>query len=263
LLVDRGVALPLHGAPSSHIVKPQIRRFADTVENEALCLHLARRLGLHVVDAAARRVDGETYLLVGRYDRERRVDGSLARLHQEDFCQALGFPPEQKYEAEGGPRLADCFALLRRAASRPVIDLARLLDAVVFNVLIGNHDAHGKNYSLLYRDRIVELAPLYDALATSVYPDLSPRFAMKIGGRHEIGRLLPRHWERFARDAQLGPALVRRRVVDLARQINPALEESKSALIAQGCARDTVERIAGAIADRAAVVLRGFDSESR
>ncbi len=263
LFVDGAVALPLNGAPSSHIVKPQIRRFGDTVENEAFCLHLARNLGLHVVDAAVRRVESETYLLVRRYDRERSPDGTLRRLHQEDFCQALGFPPEQKYETEGGPTLADCFALVRRTTARPVVDLARLLDAAVFNVLIGNHDAHGKNYSLLYSERGVELAPLYDALATIVYPDLSARFAMKIGGRYEISDLLPRHWERFARDAQLGPALVRQRVAELAGRLHPEISTTANALVAQGCARETLDRIALAIDERATLLLRSLEPAPR
>jgi serine/threonine-protein kinase HipA len=260
LLVDGSVALPLYGAPSSHIVKPQIRDLGNTVENEALCLLLARHLGLHVIDAEVRRAESEPYLLVRRYDRARDADGTLRRLHQEDFCQALGIPPELKYEAEGGPKLADCFALVRRAASRPVVDLARLLDMIVFNALVGNHDAHGKNYSLLYTSEAAELAPLYDSLATTVYPGLSSRFAMKIGGKYELRGLMPRHWERFAREAQLGPALVRARVADLARRMSDALDGAANALIAQGCVRETIDPIAHAVERRSAAVLRAFEA---
>lgn len=95
------------------------------------------------------------------------VDGTIERLHQEDSCQALGASPDTKYQAEGGPNLSDCFQLLRSVSTNPVIDLRRLLDAVIFNFLIGNNDAHGKNFSLIYQGRECRLAPLYDVLSTA------------------------------------------------------------------------------------------------
>src|ERR1039458_4008542 len=95
------------------------------------------------------------YLLVERYDRTYRQtaegDPVLERIHQEDFCQALGIVSETKYQKEGGPSLKQCFALLREVSNSPVVDLALLLDAVIYNYLVGNNDAHGKNFSLLYR----------------------------------------------------------------------------------------------------------------
>src|SRR5690606_19689296 len=112
----------------------------------------AEAVGLSVAKAQTGRVGTIDYLLVERYDRLVDAQGSVHRLHQEDFCQALGIASENKYPSEGGPGLKDCFALLRAASSRPVIDLAHLLDAVIFNLLIGNHDAHGKNFSLLYHE---------------------------------------------------------------------------------------------------------------
>src|SRR5208282_2736915 len=90
---------------------------------------------------------------------------------------------------EGGPSLKQCFALLRDVSSAPVIDLTRLLEAVIYNYLVGNNDAHGKNFSLLYRGVATEnpetrLAPLYDIVSTVYYPELSPDMAMKIGGEY-------------------------------------------------------------------------------
>jgi serine/threonine-protein kinase HipA len=89
---------------------------------------------------------------VERYDRAyQQVRGGepvLERLHQEDFCQAQGIVSETKYQKEGGPSLNQCFSLMREVSSAPVIDLAQLLDAVIYNYLIGNNDAHGKNFSL-------------------------------------------------------------------------------------------------------------------
>ena len=110
---------------------------------------VGRQLGAEVVDASAQRVAGHEFLLVRRYDRHE-AHGGIARLHQEDFCQALGVPTARKYQAEGGPSLADCFALVRRATTVPAREVIKLLDDVAFNFLLGNNDAHGKNFSLLY-----------------------------------------------------------------------------------------------------------------
>ena len=150
------ISLPLGGAPSTHILKPAVERFAGVVFNEVLCMQLAATAGLPTAKAESRTVNGIDYLMVERYDRtHRQVAGgapALERLHQEDFCQAQGIVSEMKYQKEGGPSLKQCFALLREVSSAPVIDLARLLDAVIYNYLIGNNDAHGKNFSLLCHD---------------------------------------------------------------------------------------------------------------
>ena len=154
--IERGtIGVPLGGAPSTHILKPSVERFDGVVFNEAFCMQLAAAAGLPAAAVQVRDVAGIHYLLVERYDRLHRPvpDGApvVERLHQEDFCQALGIVSEQKYQKEGGPSLKQCFALLREVSSAPVIDLARLLDDVVFNYIVGNNDAHGKNFSLLYR----------------------------------------------------------------------------------------------------------------
>lgn len=91
-----------------------------------------------------------TFLLVQRHDRAGGDDGRVCRIHQEDFCQALGVPPEIKYASEGGPTFKNCFRLLRSVAARPAVDVLKLLDAVIFNGIAGNADAHGKNLSILY-----------------------------------------------------------------------------------------------------------------
>ncbi len=259
LVVDDVIALPLHGAPSSHIVKPQIRRYEDTVQNEAFCLMLADRLGLHVIPAEVRRTKDESFLLVGRYDRVRTADGRLQRLHQEDFCQALGVPPELKYQNEGGPSLADCFELVRRSCSRPAVDLIRLLDYVIFNFLVGNHDAHGKNYSIIYNDRGVELAPLYDVVSTAAYPDLSSRLAMKIGDKYQPDDVLPRHWDRFARDAGLAAPMVRRRVIDLAQRVTKASHELADDLERRGHGSPIITRIIKTVDARGAKLRDDFE----
>jgi serine/threonine-protein kinase HipA len=169
-------------------------------------------------------VEGIDYLLVERYDRTapsgaQGAAHTLKREHQEDFCQALGIVPENKYHAEGGPSLKQCFALVRDASSAPVIDLQALLDAVIFNFLIGNHDGHGKKFSFLYTGGQARLAPLYDLLSTSYYPELSPKMAMKIGGEYSSPEINSKHFEQLAEEAGLAKPMVRRRVPELAELI--------------------------------------------
>ena len=184
---DGQVSVLLGGAPSTHILKPAVERFAGVVFNEALCMKVAGAVGLPAAGVETRTADGVDFLLVERYDRyHRQVPGGeavLERLHQEDFCQAQGIVSELKYQKEGGPSLKQCFALLREVSSAPVIDLARLLDAVIYNSIVGNNDAHGKNFSLLYRKQEngnleIRLSPSYDIVSTVYYPELSCDMAM-------------------------------------------------------------------------------------
>jgi len=213
------ISIPLGGAPSTHVLKPAIERFEGIVFNEFFCMKLAHVIGLHTAKAEVGKAENIDYLLVERYDRTILKNSSgaefLEREHQEDFCQALGIIPDNKYQNEGGPSLKQCFALLRELSSAPVIDLQRLLDAVIFNFLIGNHDAHGKNFSLLYGSE-TRLAPLYDVLSTAYYPDLAKKMAMKIGGEYVSDRVLPRHFDQLADEAGLAKPMVKRRVQELA-----------------------------------------------
>jgi serine/threonine-protein kinase HipA len=256
------ISLPLGGAPSTHILKPGGDRFEGVVANEALCMKLAAAIGIPTAKVEARTVEGMEYLLVERYDRIFRADLGqepvLERLHQEDFCQALGIVSEMKYQKEGGPSLKQCFALLREVSSTPVIDLSRLLDEVIFNYLVGNNDAHGKNFSLLYRgigtdDMQVSLSPLYDSLSTVYYPEVSRTMAMKLGGQYSSEKVMPPNFEQFAEEAGLAKPMVRRRVLEVVEKILsalPALEQVDNTT--EAIARLIVERC-----DHAQRLLRG------
>ena len=163
-----------------------------------------------------------------------------------------------KYQKEGGPSLKQCFALLREVSSTPVIDLSRLLDAVIFNYLVGNNDAHGKNFSLLYRgigtdDMQVSLSPLYDSLSTVYYPEISRTMAMKLGGQYSSEKVMPPNFEQFAEEAGLAKPMVRRRVLEV-------MEKILSALPALEQVDNTTEAIARLIVgrcDHAQRLLRG------
>jgi serine/threonine-protein kinase HipA len=246
--VDNGaISIPRGSAPSTHVLKPAVETYEGVVYNEAFCMSLAAACGLNVAPVTIGRVADIDYLLAQRYDRIRNEQGGVARLHQEDFCQALGVPSEIKYQSEGGPNLATCFGLIRDVSTAPALDVIALFDAVIFNLLIGNHDAHAKNFSLLYRpDGSVRLAPLYDLVSTIYYPELTNKMAMKLGGEAKSDRILPAHLERFAKDAGLGVAPTLTRVSALDERLLeklPGVEkpsrvsEAVAGLITERCER--------------------------
>lgn len=226
---DGAIALPAPGQPTTHILKPEIARFDGTAENEAFCMRLAHAVGLDVAYVRYRTVGDKRFLLIERYDRQTREDGKTMRLHQEDFCQALSFTSARKYASDGGPVFRDCFALVRRVTTRPAAETLKLLDAALFNAVIGNADAHAKNFSLLYLPDRTQLAPLYDLLSTVAYPDLSQRFAMKIGGRRTLEEIYPPDLEKFATDIEIRAPFVRRRMGEIAEAV---LEQSQSVMAA-------------------------------
>jgi serine/threonine-protein kinase HipA len=214
-LIDNQIALPQNGCPTTHILKPVIQVFDGMVHNEYLCLKLAARIGLAVPHVEIRWAQDVPYLLIERYDRIVR-DHQVHRLHQEDFCQALGIVSSRKYQSDGGPDFKSCFELLYNNTTQPVKDRNALAALMVFNYLIGNMDAHGKNFSLLHRpmrgqamdmllglthaEDFIELTPVYDVACTRAYPDLADKMAMKIGGYYEPDKVLPRHWERQCKE---------------------------------------------------------------
>ena len=241
------IAIPLGSSPSTHIIKPDLSRFPGIIYNEAICMQLARSIGLTTAEAHIRHAGEVPYLLVTRYDRRDAGDKeySVARLHQEDFCQAMGIVSDRKYQQEGGPSLVDCFHLIREVSSVSALDLQQFLDAVIFNYCIGNHDAHAKNFSLLYTPNDsgghqVRLAPLYDLISTAYYPALSAQMAMAIGDKYIANEVLPLHFEQMARRAGFSPALVKARIKTLANLILRHLPEVASDTPASGDLEDYI-----------------------
>jgi serine/threonine-protein kinase HipA len=241
VLVNGDPALPTPGAATTHIIKPEIVRFGGSVANEAWCMTLAAKVGLDVARAEARTVNGHPYLLVTRYDRSRAPDGHVLRVHQEDACQALGVAPERKYAAEGGPGFGDLFALTRAYVRRPAMDVLKLVDTAIFNLIIGNADAHGKNFSFLLDDAGPRLAPLYDLLSTIHWPALSSRLAMRIGQCGTLEDLAVANWARFAERIGVTFPLLRKRV----RALGMAIDDAAPTIIIEGH-----EAVSAAIASR-------------
>lgn len=197
--IKNEIAIPDDTIPSTHILKPAIQGFVETIENEYICLKSAEKIGISIPKIEIGKANNTKYFLIERYDREIK-DGKIKRIHQEDFCQASNIPSAYKYQSEGGVDFKRCIEILK-STTKPAVAIKQFVEMMIFNYLIGNNDAHGKNFSILhYDDDTTAFAPAYDILCTSVYPELSQKMAMKIGGYYESDKIYPRHFERMAKD---------------------------------------------------------------
>jgi len=152
-------------------------------------------------------IKGKVHYWAERFDRER-VEGKIRRLHQEDFCQITGTSGELKYESEGGPSFAACMTAMGEMGI-PLSDRLAFVDRLIFNFLIGNADAHGKNSSVLYRGRDrMSLAPIYDVMCTRVYQNLSSSLAMSIGGAKRFEDVSRQNFAIMAEEVGMRPQLV-------------------------------------------------------
>jgi serine/threonine-protein kinase HipA len=267
VVIDRHgrICIPVDGAPSTHILKPCSDRLYGSVHNEALCLRLARRCGLNAPDVTTGRAGMRTYFLIRRYDRLEQ-DGRCRRLHQEDFCQALGKPPSAKYEANQtsikGPALVDMFALTRNAMRAP--DVLALVDHVIFNVLCCNTDAHAKNYSLMISGRGFSLAPIYDVMCASVWESVTPNLAQKIAGKNRGDHLKRRHWETFATECGLSQIRLVARVAAIAQLVLKELPAARAEVAAMPADdHPLLAEIAAKIAARARAIVSGLEMEAK
>ncbi|MFW6235463.1 MAG: HipA domain-containing protein, partial [Desulfovibrionales bacterium] len=192
-------------------------------------------------------------LLVERYDRVVLPE-SIIRVHQEDFCQALGIAPEIKYENEGGPAFRECCELLRKHSVSPAKDLLRITEWMFFNVLVGNADAHAKNLSLLYRQKAPSLAPSYDLLCTTIYEGLSQRMAMKVGGENRPAWIMKRHWVRLAEEAGVKSRIILERLQAFCARTEQELDPALS--LFRDEYKDVETSFASEIADRVRSSIR-------
>jgi serine/threonine-protein kinase HipA len=257
--VDEGghICIPMNGSPSTHILKPDSPRLPGSVQNEAFCLTLARRMKVPTSNIATGKAGKRTFLLVKRYDRTD-VGGRWRRLHQEDYCQALGTPPSAKYESNQtgirGPTLKDMFEVTRRHL--PATDIIRLLDMVVVNVLCCNTDAHAKNYSIMIRGNGASLAPIYDIMCGEVWGNVTRNVAQKIVGKSRGDDLKGRDWQRFARECGLNPRQVVDRVGALAKSAIAEAEAAASEVAAMPAgSHEILEPTRQAVERRACVLL--------
>ena len=196
--------VPSGRVPTTHILKPPTGEFDGHAENEHFCLELARSFNLPVANSDIRRFEDQIAIVIERYDRVRSGD-TIRRVHQEDLCQAMGLPPTQKYQSDGGPGVREIAELLATFSTAPVEDTKTFIGAIAFNWLVAGTDGHAKNYALLLGSEArIRLAPLYDLGSALPYPGMRPirlKLAMKIGGEYGLRNIGARHWRRLAAEA--------------------------------------------------------------
>jgi serine/threonine-protein kinase HipA len=194
-LGDGEYGRPVHGAPSTHILKVDDRVRRGLVRAEHACLLLARHAGLRAAGSDLIQVGDAECIVAERFDRVEDAETGTIRVHQEDSCQALRIDPERndrkgKYQASGGPSFAGVAGVLNDWAEDVEVELAALLDAMVFTVAIGNADAHGKNVALLHpRPGVIKLAPLYDTVPTVMWPSLRTEAGMFVNSVTNLRRV--------------------------------------------------------------------------
>ena len=262
---------PLAGAPSSHIIKPQVTdRFPFLALNEFMCMEAARAMGFDVPDAAI--VPGEHPLfVVRRYDRERAEESGegapqmLQRVHQEDFCQAIGLTSGEKYETQKTHHAQDMAAILVGYAVCPIEALGELFRRIALNYLIGNCDAHLKNYSLFIREgAAVSLAPVYDLVCATIYDgrfggELSKSMGVRIGDHLNIDRVTPSDFILLARDMRQPKRVATTILEELAGSLEAAFDAAAAESAKFGANNDAyamAQRIVEGAAKRKDVMLK-------
>ena len=223
---DAKIFIPLGNTPSTYLLKFASPFYSQLPENETFVTMLAGAVGLPVVDIQLRRTERASVAVILRYDRLLQ-DGHYQRLHQEDFCQALGISAERKYEKEGGPGLKQCVEIIRRYTAFPLIELQKLMQWTLFNLLVGNADAHGKNLSLLYEDRrSPRLAPFYDLVCTRNYKNISRHLAMSLGGVTDPDQIGTKQLHAMADDLGVRAPVVIKAAASLSEQLTQVMPET-------------------------------------
>ena len=242
--------LPEGDSPSTHILKFANPNYRGFPENELFVTRLAGLCALPAVTAELRNIGKSRHLLVRRYDRVVDADGTIHRLHQEDFCQALGVAPTLKYEQEGGPRFDQCFGLVEAASVEPALDTRSLLRWLVFNLIVGNADGHAKNLSLLLGPKGARLASFYDLLCTAIYPKVATRLAMSIHGKADPGQIAGKDWRGLATSIRVGKYL-EDAVLELVEELPQNARQLSRTLESEYGSMGIAESIAAVIGKRA------------
>lgn len=252
-----GWSAPTGSTPSTHIVKPGVIGLTHSDLNEHLTMRAASFSGLRVAKSEVMRFEDQTAIVVARFDRAQGEDRrSVVRRHQEDFAQATGTHPIDKYQSEGGPSIRTIGHLIRENLGRTAgQSVEQFFVATLFNWAALGTDAHAKNYAVLYgKDRLARsvLAPLYDLASALVYPAINnrrtARLAMSYAGHYRVYEIEPRHIVREAAGVGISDEAW---VIDRARELAHGLPEAFNAAVAEAGLTGDDAVFAGGLVDKA------------
>jgi serine/threonine-protein kinase HipA len=228
LVRDGTFFLPQAEAPSSHILKFELTGYRHVPAYETFTTMIAREIDLPAVEIDLVEIAGQWCSLTARYDRYTDEAGDIQRMHQEDFCQALGYPADKKYQDSGGPSFADCFSVLKVTSTEPATDSRNLLRWQAFNVLAGNSDGHAKNLSILHlANGETRLAPFYDLVCTRAIERIDHRLAFDVGGERDPGRISVERWDRLASQCDIREQFLRGLVEETANSLLERLDAAR------------------------------------
>lgn len=242
--------IPKGTTPTTHIIKLPIGEIKqpnatldlrDSVDNEYLCLSLAKALGFAVPDAEIVTAGAVRALAVARFDRRWRADNAvLLRLPQEDMCQAFGLPSSVKYESDGGPGIRQIMDFLM-GSSEALHDRHQFMKFQVFQWLLGATDGHAKNFSVFIQPGgSFRLTPFYDII--SAFPVLGGagihisdlKLAMGLsaskGRKNAVDKIYPRHFMATAKALKFPQDRMAAILQEFAQKVPLALEEVIAAL---------------------------------
>ena len=250
--------LPGGMAPSTHIVKQSHIRLDGIVTNEQLSMMAARKCGIDISESfivnAGKGIDSEVLFATKRYDRiideTSPMIGKLKRpyrIHQEDFAQAMGIASFEKYESEDRNYAEKMFEIIRNYTRSPLEDQLRLWNRIVYNFVLGNTDAHIKNYSLLYDPHMegISLAPAYDMLSTVIYESTTRDMSFNIGGIRNLDSIDEERFKLMAARVGIGEKIAMTNYHKVLDRFENAVKESAQELQELGFdnALDIAERI--------------------
>ena len=243
-------------AATTHIVKPGIKVLHHQALVEHVTMRAAAATGVSVAASRLLPFEDQWAIVIDRFDRATSA-AKVFRLHQEDFCQALGRLPEKKYESGGGPGLRDMAGLVRRQMTEPEDDLRALADFLAVNLVAGAPDGHAKNISLILGpDGSRWIAPLYDLATGLAYDHAVERtVALSIGGERIFSRIRGKQWEKAAMILGLDPDLLRRRVATLTTAFPAAFETALDDVSDAPGATEVAERTLPVLQKHCAKVL--------
>lgn len=251
---------------STWILKPENRNFPDLIYNEYFCMKLAGLVGLNVAECKLKKFGSVTAYMTKRFDRLETVRSCpevrgadavrqwniVQRIQQEDFCQGLGLSNKKYQRTEGGPSVKQCFQFIHNNLANKAKDELHFLRSIVFNFLIGNSDAHGKNFSYLHTENGYVLAPLYDLVSTQVYPQLAKEMSMAIGGEYEPDRITRNNFVMMAKELGIKNQLINDILNKLSAEIIGQAEKLKRMTMTEKTYNPVYDKIIEIIKIRAA-----------